>query len=124
MRRMLTRHSAADLSSFSPYLRSNAFFKFVHVLFVSGRLWSMSTHHFAAFSINLFPRMKYKDLSDQRPRPDSTAPCKAKSTRSIRVDTETFGEGVNIGSSRSLTLLRRESRSGRRSRSRCRPRRP
>ncbi|KAE9006187.1 hypothetical protein PF011_g11707 [Phytophthora fragariae] len=64
MWRMLTRNSAADLSNFSPYLRSKTSFNFVYVLFISVSLGSMSTHHFAAFYINLFPRMKYKDLSD------------------------------------------------------------
>ncbi|KAE9002815.1 hypothetical protein PF010_g7254 [Phytophthora fragariae] len=43
--------------------------------------------------------MTYKAWSDHLPRPDFAAPLSAKSTWSIQVDTDTFGEGVNVGSS-------------------------
>ncbi|KAE9260235.1 hypothetical protein PR003_g34456 [Phytophthora rubi] len=57
--------------------------------------------------------MKYKAWSDHLPRPDFAAPLSAKSTLSIQVDTDTFGEGVDVGSSRSFTLRRPGGRSSR-----------
>ncbi|KAE8963514.1 hypothetical protein PR002_g29266 [Phytophthora rubi] len=65
--------------------------------------------------------MKYRAWSDHLPRPDFAAPLSAKSTRSIQVDTDTFGDGVNVGSSRSFTLCRPGGRSSRAGRSVDRP---
>ncbi|GMF42218.1 unnamed protein product [Phytophthora fragariaefolia] len=96
--RWFTLHSAAEMSNLSPYRRKSAVFSVGQVRSDRINFLFIVTHHLKELSINLLPKMKNGSTSGHLPRPELRVPSRARPTRSIQVDTNTLGEGVDVGS--------------------------